>query len=78
MTTPQDNTESGIDIRSLWSVLDPATRQWFMDHTGNSIVFIRAHSAFAAYGTERFFEAVQPKDASQAYRAQHTDLPHRT
>ncbi|QDG66903.1 hypothetical protein NIBR502772_12440 [Pseudarthrobacter sp. NIBRBAC000502772] len=112
MTTPQENTESGIDMRSLWSALDPATRQWFMDHTGNTIVprkitaelcevagrplphdshgqlqlsgddivFIRnrAHSAFAAHGTERFFEAVQPKDASQAHHSPHTDLPHRT
>lgn len=97
---PPENTGSGIDIQSLWSVLDPATRQWFMDHTGTPIVprkitaelceaagkslpqdshgqsrlntddmvFIRnrAHSAFAAHGTERFFDTVQPKDTSQA------------
>lgn len=101
-----------MDIRSLWSVLDPATRQWFIDHTGNTIVprkitaklcevagrplpqdshgqlqlsgddivFIRnrAHSAFAAHGTGRIFEAAQPKDASQAHRSKHTVHPHRT
>ena len=99
-------TVTAVDIRSLWSRLDPATRQWFMDNTGTATVprtitavlcqaagqplpqdshgqvrltaddmlFIRnrAHSAFAAHGTERFFESVQPE--THLYRAsgQHT------
>lgn len=104
MTSSKHGTGSGagtgtpVDIRSLWTRLDPATRQWLMDHSGSSIVprtitaalgrawdqplpqdahgqfrlteddmvFIRnrAHSAFAAHGIERFFEAVQPKNPS--------------
>lgn len=106
---PQDNAGSGTDIRSLWSLLDPATRQWFIEHTGTAVVprritaelckvagrplpqdshgqlplstddmvFIRnrAHSAFAAHGTERFFEAVQPEDTSQGQLPQSTDFP---
>ncbi|HJV99670.1 MAG TPA: hypothetical protein VJ617_11320 [Arthrobacter sp.] len=102
-----------VDIRSLWSRLDPATRQWFMDHTGTAIVprtitaalcqaagqllpqdshgqvrltgddmlFIRnrAHSAFAAHGTERFFESVQPESPRYRTAGQHTrDSPPRT
>ncbi|QCO98735.1 hypothetical protein FCN77_14770 [Arthrobacter sp. 24S4-2] len=114
-TVPQPDTGgpgSGVDLRSLWSLIDPATQQWFMDHTGTAIVprtitaalcrasdqplpqdshgqfrltgddmlFIRnrAHSAFAAHGTERFFEAVQPKDPSQGHPPQSTDVPYRT
>lgn len=48
--------------------------------TGDDMLFIRnrAHSAFAAHGTERFFEAVQPKDPSQGHAPQSTDVPHRT
>lgn len=103
-------TGNAVDIRSLWSRLDPATRQWFMDHTGTAVVprtltavmcqaagqllpqdshgqvrltaddmlFIRnrAHSAFAAHGTERFFESVQPEAPRYRTSGQHTrDLP---
>lgn len=31
-------TGTALDIRSLWTRLDPATRQWFLDHTGTAIV----------------------------------------
>jgi hypothetical protein len=99
-------TGTAVDIRSLWSRLDPATRQWFLDHTGTAIVprtitaalcqvadqllpqdshgqfrlsgddmlFIRnrAHSAFAAHGTERFFEAVQPEHHRHGTADPHT------
>lgn len=106
-------TGADVDIRSLWSRLDPATRQWFMDHTGTAIVprtitatlcqaagqplpqdshgqarlsgddmlFIRnrAHSAFAAHGTERFFESVQPETPGYGTTGQHSgDSPPRT
>lgn len=105
--------ETAVDIRSLWSRLDPATRQWLMDHTGTAIVprtitaalcqaagqllpqdshgqvrltgddmlFIRnrAHSAFAAHGTERFFESVQPETSRHGTTGQHSrDSPPRT
>lgn len=101
MNTPEpsgsggDESGTGVDMRALWALLDPGTRQWLMDHTGNVVMprtvtaamcresgqavpqdaygqarlnednvqFIRtrAHSAFAEHGTERLYEAVQPK-----------------
>lgn len=101
MNTPEpagsagDGSGAGVDMRSLWTLLAPGTRQWFMDHTGAVVVprtvtagmcresekavpqdahgqawlseddmqFIRtrAHSAFAEHGTERLYDAVQPR-----------------
>ncbi|NUU30491.1 hypothetical protein [Arthrobacter sp. C9C5] len=101
MNTPEpagsagDEIGAGVDMKSLWTLLDPGTRQWLMDHTGSVVVprtvtaamcreseqvvpqdahgqawlneddmqFIRtrAHSAFAEHGTERLYEAVQPR-----------------
>jgi hypothetical protein len=103
---------AGLDIRALWSRLEPATRQWLMDHTGTAIVprtitealcraagrpllqdphgqvrlteddllFIRnrAHSAFAAHGTERFYETVQPDNPRHRRTGPGTTPPPRT
>ncbi|QCO98740.1 hypothetical protein FCN77_14795 [Arthrobacter sp. 24S4-2] len=103
---------AGLDIRALWSRLEPATRQWLMDHTGTPIVprtitealcraadrpllqdphgqvrlteddllFIRnrAHSAFAAHGTERFYETVQPENPRRRRAGPRATPPPRT
>lgn len=101
MKTPEpggsdgEESSAGVGMRALWTLLDPGTRKWLMDHTGTAVMprsvtaamcresgqdvpqdahgqarlnkddmqFIRtrAHSAFANHGTERLFEAVQPR-----------------
>jgi len=44
MNTPEpagsggDEGGTGVDMRSLWTLLDPGTRQWLMDHTGTVVV----------------------------------------
>lgn len=112
MPAPHDDIEPDINIRSLWPALDPATRQWLMDHTGyttvpqaitarvcevadqplprdshgqlqlseDDIVFIRnhTHSHYAAHGSDKFFEAVQPKTANQTQPPHHPGFPHQT
>lgn len=102
---------TGVDIRDLWPLLEPDTRQWLMDHAGTAIVprtvtaalcraaeqpvpqdahgqarlneedlqFIRsrAHSAYAAHGTDRLFDTVQPHNTHPQGRDT-TDHPPRT
>ncbi len=104
---------TGVDIRYLWSLLEPETRQWLMDHAGTALVprtvtaalcraaeqpvpqdahgqarlseedlqFIRsrAHSAYAAHGTARLFDTVQPPHPHHNPPGQDTtDHPPRT
>jgi len=44
MNTPEpagsgnEESSAGVDMRSLWTLLDPGTRQWLMDHTGTAVV----------------------------------------
>lgn len=81
MNTPEpagsgnEESSAGVDMRSLWTLLDPGTRQWLMDHTPTAVVPRAVTAAICreskqtvpqdAHGTELLYEAVQPKTAQQ-------------
>lgn len=75
MNTPEpsgsdgEDSNAGVDMRSLWTLLDPGTRQWLMDHTGTPVVPRKVTAAIC-----RESEQTVPQDAHGQARLNEDDM----